>query len=308
MARPTKQGIDYFPLDVGFLEDIKVRKIMRSNGAQAVAILICLLGFAYRDNGYFLQWDGEMSFLVADIVGTSERAVEETVAKAVQVDFFNEDKWEAYSILTSAGMQSRYFKAINRRTAIDVCLDYLLVDLADFVDPNSVNVNKNSVNVSRSTQRKEEEIREKEIRVEEKKEEKTDSPLLPEKMTCIQYFQNTINPVMTSRELQILMKLRDMGADDEMIILAIDEAIENGARNIRYIAKIVGACLGEGCTTADQFKARQAQWEKSKGSRSSRKSKSMGNFDQREYDEEEITGLYRSLDFLKPKDGADHDG
>lgn len=31
-GRPTKQGIDYFPLDVGFFSDVKVRKIARACG------------------------------------------------------------------------------------------------------------------------------------------------------------------------------------------------------------------------------------------------------------------------------------
>ena len=30
MARPIKQGLDYYPLDVGFLQDVKIRRIMRA--------------------------------------------------------------------------------------------------------------------------------------------------------------------------------------------------------------------------------------------------------------------------------------
>jgi len=38
MARPLKQGIDYFPLSVDFLRDIKVRKIKRACGPYTVEI------------------------------------------------------------------------------------------------------------------------------------------------------------------------------------------------------------------------------------------------------------------------------
>nr|DAK80447.1 MAG TPA: protein of unknown function (DUF4373) [Caudoviricetes sp.] len=30
MARPTKKGLDYFPLDVDFLSDLKVRRIIKA--------------------------------------------------------------------------------------------------------------------------------------------------------------------------------------------------------------------------------------------------------------------------------------
>ena len=70
MARPLKQGIDYFPL-CRFLRDIKVRKIKRACGPYTVEILLCLLGNIYRETGYYIGWDEDTMFLVADEV--SER-------------------------------------------------------------------------------------------------------------------------------------------------------------------------------------------------------------------------------------------
>ena len=75
MARPTKQGLDYFPLDVGFLQNVKVRRIMRACGIQSIPVLISLLANTYRDEGYFLRWDNDMPFLIADELGVSEGAV-----------------------------------------------------------------------------------------------------------------------------------------------------------------------------------------------------------------------------------------
>lgn len=113
MARPIKKGIDYYPLDVDFLQDIKVRKIMRACGVQSVAILISLLSSIYRDEGYYVVWDSDMSFLVADEVGASEGAVLEVVNKAVQVDFFSKDLFKQYKVLTSRGIQKRFLKQLQ---------------------------------------------------------------------------------------------------------------------------------------------------------------------------------------------------
>ena len=53
-GRPTKQGIDYFPMDVGIFTDVKIRKISRACGSQSTSLLICLLCNIYKDEGYYI--------------------------------------------------------------------------------------------------------------------------------------------------------------------------------------------------------------------------------------------------------------
>lgn len=62
MARPRKDGLDYFPLDVNFLSDLKIKKIIRAYGAQAVAVVMSVLTTIYRDNGYFATYDDDLIF------------------------------------------------------------------------------------------------------------------------------------------------------------------------------------------------------------------------------------------------------
>lgn len=107
-GRPTKQGIDYFPLDVGFFSDIKIRKISRACGSQSASILICLLCNIYKDEGYYILWDEDLPFVIADTVGVSEGAVKEVLLKALQVGFFDNALYEKYNILTSYGIQKRF--------------------------------------------------------------------------------------------------------------------------------------------------------------------------------------------------------
>lgn len=128
MARPTKQGIDYYSLDVNFLRDIKVRKIRKACGPQSIEILLCLLGNIYRDNGYYIGWDEDSVFLVADEVGAKEGLVEEVVAKAVQSDFFDKRQFDQHQILTSRGIQKRFFEATAKRKAVEVNKLYLVND------------------------------------------------------------------------------------------------------------------------------------------------------------------------------------
>lgn len=149
MARPKKQGLEYFSFDTDFFSDIKIRRISRACGPASTSILICLLCNIYKDKGYYIEWDENLSFVVADIVGTTEGAVEEVVKKAIQVGFFNKELFDKYQILTSNGIQNRFKSAVKRREEIEYVADYLVSD-----NKNEVSVYNNSVSAYRSTQSK----------------------------------------------------------------------------------------------------------------------------------------------------------
>lgn len=149
MARPRKQGIDYFPLDVNFFSDVKIRKIARACGSQSTSILICLLCNIYKDNGYYILWDEDLPFVIADSVGVSEGAVKEVILKAIQVDFFDKDIYEKYKVLTSHGIQSRFKSAVYKREEIEYVVEYLVSDIQ-----NSISDGKNCVSDTESTQSK----------------------------------------------------------------------------------------------------------------------------------------------------------
>lgn len=115
MARPHKEGIDYFSLDVNFYDNKKVRRIIRACGPAAGTILTCLLCNIYGGKGYYITWDGELPFDIADKIGVSEGAVSEVITKALQVDFFSSYQHETNSILTSEEIQKRYKSATLKR-------------------------------------------------------------------------------------------------------------------------------------------------------------------------------------------------
>lgn len=149
MARPNKQGIDYFPFDVDFFSDIKIRKIARACGSQATSILICLLCNIYKDKGYYILWDEDLPFVIADTVGVSEGAVKEVILKALQVDFFDQDIYKKHNVLTSLGIQKRFKSAVYKREKIEYIEEYMVSDVIKIVSDV-----KNQVSDVRSTQSK----------------------------------------------------------------------------------------------------------------------------------------------------------
>ena len=157
MARPLSRGIEYYPLDVDFLNDIKIRKIMKSCGPNSIAIIILLLGNIYGDEGYFMKWDEDVCFLVADAVGAKEVYVKEVLKKCLQVDLFSSELFEKYKIITSKGIQKRFFEITKRRKRENLIDDYLLVNVTEtgvIVAETPITVAETGVIVSKSTQSK----------------------------------------------------------------------------------------------------------------------------------------------------------
>lgn len=148
-GRPTKQGIDYFPMDVGFFTDVKIRKISRACGSQSTSILICLLCNIYKNEGYYILWDEDLPFVIADTVGVSEGAVKEVLIKSLQVGFFDQELYEKYKILTSSGIQKRFLLATYQRKETTIIPEYL-INCAN----NSINCTINSINHSDNEQSK----------------------------------------------------------------------------------------------------------------------------------------------------------
>lgn len=126
LARPTKTGLEYFPLDVNFLYDIKVRKIIKPLGPEAIGVLVYLLAEIYKDNGYYISWNDDICFLMSDLTGIDEELIKDVVLKALEVDFFNKDKYKKYNILTSKGIQNRYISATEKRKNTNINDDYII--------------------------------------------------------------------------------------------------------------------------------------------------------------------------------------
>ncbi len=157
MARPISKGISYYPLDVDFMQNLKIRKVIQACGPNSIAIIMLLLGNIYGDEGYYMRWDEDVCFLITEALGVKDMYAREVVKKCLQVDLFDENLFNKYKIITSRGIQSRFFEITKRRKNDHVIREYLLVNVAETnvnVAETNVNVNNNEVNASKSTQSK----------------------------------------------------------------------------------------------------------------------------------------------------------
>lgn len=142
MARMPKVGLDFFGLDVNFLSHIKIRRIVRACGLKSVPVLIQLLSNIYKYKGYYIEWSEDECFAIADDIGIAERAVQEIVAKSLQVGLFNSEMFNNYGILTSERIQDQYFAAVSKRKSVDYDARFALISLKNVKNAVNVDINR----------------------------------------------------------------------------------------------------------------------------------------------------------------------
>lgn len=152
MARPNKIGLDYFPLDVDIFEDEKISAISGEFGIKGEITVIKLLCAIYR-NGYFILWNDLLKFkLLRNLPGISSELIESIVNRLVLWEFFDKALFDSVKVLTSKGIQRRYFEAAKRRKS-EGELPYLLINVCNNPVSDDINANKNT-----TKKRKEKEI------------------------------------------------------------------------------------------------------------------------------------------------------
>lgn len=163
MARPTKTGLDYFPLDVDFFDDSKIRHIGAKFGSRGVLVTLQLLCRIYRE-GFYLDWSNdELAIFAKFQVNLPVKQVQAILNECLVRDFLDDDMFTDYSILTSRGIQKRFFEASKRRANQNLKTEYLLIDPSDYGGLGIVNVTETPVNSDLSTQSKVKESRTNEI-------------------------------------------------------------------------------------------------------------------------------------------------
>lgn len=131
MARPKKKGLEYFTNDVNFYQDIKIRKLIRHKGIQAVSVYHILLCQIYS-NGYYLLWDEDLPFVLSEVSGLEEDKVVEAINYCLEVGLLDRTLYEQQKVLTSRSIQERYIEiSVAAKRKLESNLPYLLVDASD---------------------------------------------------------------------------------------------------------------------------------------------------------------------------------
>ncbi|MCC4083231.1 Lin1244/Lin1753 domain-containing protein [Enterococcus faecalis] len=256
MARPAKEGLDYFPLDVGIFEDEKIEAIAGEFGIKGELAVIKLLCAIYK-KGYFILWDDlSQATLLKRLPGVSKEMLNQIVNRLVLWGFFDKELFDSVKVLTSENIQATFFEATKRRKTPKPT-KYI------------VNVNSNSqsetVNADINTQSKVKESKVNKSKVNKKETESSINPSLPEtsvekaffeeplgeeKLTeLIRYYSQNVSPATPVNITDLQYDLADFDGDLELLKEAVNICARNNERRYSYFAGILKNWRANGVKT-----------------------------------------------------------
>ena len=266
MGRPTKQGLEYFSLDVRMFSDIKIRKLIKYHKAQAVSVYMTLLCRIY-EKGYYIEYDNDLPFIISEDCGLEEDTIVSIIHYCLDIGLFDKGVFDKYKVLTSHGIQERYIQACAKtKRKLSKGLPYVLVDLGhDHVQANKngissektyinsektyINSEETAINSEKSTQRKE---KEKERNKGDSNESLSSPPATTDSEINLLAFQEffnktvqehgaqipTITQISGKRKHSLLARFKEYGKEKlrQAVINAAKSPFLNGASENPFVA------------------------------------------------------------------------
>jgi hypothetical protein len=164
MARPFKTGVDYFPLDVSMDEDVEL--LEAEHNIVGFGVLIKLYQKIYANN-FWINWDNKSALVFSNRINVNINSINAIINSCLEWGIFDKKLLENYQILTSRGIQKRFFEITKRRSEIEIVKQYLLIELPENKKQRRVFVNINLINANKSTQSKVKESKVKESKASE---------------------------------------------------------------------------------------------------------------------------------------------
>ena len=141
MGRHTKEGLDYFPVDIDIFGDHKIlyaQELVDPDGTNPMQrllipyVAIRLLAEIYKQ-GYYIEWNKAKCLTMASSIGhgITINSMRNFTQCLIDSEFFSTKLYHEFEILTSAGIQKRWLfivKSSNRKK-VSILPEYELLTL-----------------------------------------------------------------------------------------------------------------------------------------------------------------------------------
>jgi DnaD/phage-associated family protein len=238
MARPVKEGLSYFPFDVDFFSDRKIKILKSRYGADGITLYMYLLCEVYK-NGYYLKTDDDFLYIISDDLNMSYEKIRQIMNFLLERSLFNDTLFKSDKVLTSVGIQRRFQEAIKSRASkrtVEINKFWLLEknETQSFIKVNiKSDKSENNSNKSENNSSKSEINDTKKSKVNKNKvnESKVDNNIFLIYENC---GFGTINN-FTKEQLEAMVN----DFSFEWVKEALEIATANGARNLKYVQRVL---------------------------------------------------------------------
>lgn len=255
MARPIKEGLDYFPLDVDIDQNDKIVLIEAEHGLEGFGVVVKLLMKIY-DNSYFYEWGEKEQILFSRRVNVSINKVNDIVNDGIKWGLFSNELYEKHQIISSKSIQKRYLEASLRRKKVKIREDYLLLDNDEVNAYKNVDiVNTNSVKDVNNTQ-----IKGNESKQNKNKEKTEDKMATNSGCDAIDFFNENFGSV-TPYERDSIHQWID-NFDEILVLEAMKITIKNNQKSWGYVEGILKNWLRKGIGTIKQVEEEEMEFRR----------------------------------------------
>jgi hypothetical protein len=116
MARPKKEGMDYFPHDTDAVNDEKIESLRFLYGNDGYAFYFILLERIYRAKEFELDIsDAETIQILCRKVGVNEEKFHQILQTSLKRGCFDKEVYEERNVLTSNGIKNRSSVVVEKR-------------------------------------------------------------------------------------------------------------------------------------------------------------------------------------------------
>ena len=159
MARPIKNGLDYFPMDVDFFADKKIKILRARYGSDGILIYLYLLCEIYK-NGYYIKLDEDYKYIIQEDLNLKENVVSIVMQFLFNRSLLTEIPVNSDTYITSKAVQRRFQEAVkSRKKPFVVDANLWILDEEETIgsvvfapkkDKSRINPNKSRINPNKS--------------------------------------------------------------------------------------------------------------------------------------------------------------
>ena len=273
---PNKPGLTYFPKIIDFYEDDKIFDLLDRYGPLGVTVYDCILCIVYRE-GYYAEIPlDKLSKMITRMIGNkwvkNQKAVVQVVHFCSEIGLLDDDLMTKH-IITSVGIQRRYYEIAVKRMKRRLYTDkYWLLDKIEDEKPllsaplNQINSEENQIN-SELIQISSEESP---IEIKENKNIYSNS-YSPELCDALnQYFlirEKNYGPIGDMQKQALIGELQSISTDQSELLAVVKKATSGGYKTFYPINRRSGG---------------------KKAILAAKKKSSFSNFQERNYDMDEL--------------------
>lgn len=245
MSRPLKDNLTYFPLDVDFLQDPKIKVLRARFGADGVMFYLYILTAIYGGKGYYVKADEDFELAASIDLGWSVEKIAQLRKFLLERSLLSSKLFQSDTILTARSIQTRYQEAkatIGKKRDIYVEGKYWLLEpseTAPFIKthpPKSFS-EKNKLKSEKNDDKSEIYPQSKGKESKGYIEEDGEAPDLSDPYDFYEYLFSTNLNEGQRFELECL--IRDFG-EDEVTDLMEEMKPKNIKHPLSYIRKVLG--------------------------------------------------------------------